>query len=447
MANLSVSQLQQKLELIGKLREEVDEIGKIGEFSKCQTRRETLEEIHAWGFNLSEEITKARELEAEAGALDSDDDDNDNDDEDDGSQSGSQSVTSDAALRPSSGEEGNKSLVLKQGKDKKRRASSRSEDPKPKTRKVRRKAIALSMDSVQRLREEDSSLALVIRYTEAIEVARAPEPMVAMPVGVGSEDLSLDRSAPSDLLGAMTMGHSPSLPSFFEEALKEARELKTPDIGAGSSAGDPFRDCFTGVDDGFDIGDASLLLEEAQHFITRAINRFRVDLSQCETELRKVLGERDALQVLFGQKDEAIKDLKADLAKVREEGVELDKQVSLLLLKYGSASTVEVNPSFSQLQQKIEKIGLLREEVNQIRAKCNRWKETIDRLAAKKETISTQLLSADVQLQSVKQNGLVQAKKIDELETRLVEAKAEVESSRTLADKSIAIYRADAEAA
>ncbi|XP_070048210.1 protein WEAK CHLOROPLAST MOVEMENT UNDER BLUE LIGHT-like 3 [Nicotiana tomentosiformis] len=326
-------------------------------------------------------------------------------------------VTRDAILRPSSGDEGNKSLVLEQGKEKKRRASSRPEDPKPKTRKVRRKIIALSIDSVQRLREEeeeDSSSALVVRPMKAVEVARAAEPMAAVPVGVGSEDLSLDRSTLSDLLGAMEMSHSPSLPSFSEEALKEARELKTPDIGAGSSAADPFKDCFTGVDDSSDIGDASLLLEEAQRFITRTIGRFRVDLSQCEAELWKVLGERDALRLLCSKKDEAIKDLQADLAK---------------------------------LQQKIEKMGLLREEVDQIRAECNQWKETIDHLAAEKETILTKLLSADVQLRNIKQKVSVQAKKINELETRLVEAKAEVESSKVLADKSIAVYRADAEAA
>uniref|UniRef100_A0A1S4AYS8 non-specific serine/threonine protein kinase n=1 Tax=Nicotiana tabacum TaxID=4097 RepID=A0A1S4AYS8_TOBAC len=99
------------------------------------------------------------------------------------------------------------------------------------------------------------------------------------------------------------------------------------------------------------------------------------------------------------------------------------------------------------LQQKIEKIGLLREEADQIRAECNRWKETIDRLAAEKETILTKLLSADVQLRNVKQKVSVQAKKIDELEIRFAEAKAEVESSKVLADKSIAVYRADAEAA
>nr|XP_009599798.1 histone H2A.Z-specific chaperone CHZ1-like [Nicotiana tomentosiformis] len=50
--------------------------------------------IHARGFDLSEEITKARELEAEDEALASDDDDDDDDDgndDDDGSKSGSQS--------------------------------------------------------------------------------------------------------------------------------------------------------------------------------------------------------------------------------------------------------------------------------------------------------------------------------------------------------------------
>ncbi|XP_070046051.1 uncharacterized protein [Nicotiana tomentosiformis] len=243
--------------------------------------------------------------------------------------------------------------------------------------------------------------------------------MAVVPVGVGPEVQSLDRSTPSDLLEAMKMGHSPCLLAFSEEALKEARKLKTPDIGGGSSVGGPFRDCFTRVDDASDIGDASLLLEEAQRFITRAINRFRVDLSQCKAELRKVSGDRDALQLLCNQKDEAIKDLQVDLAKAREEEAELDKQVSLVLLKYGPDSTVEVNPSLSQLQQKVEKIGLLREEVDQIKAECNR----------------------------AKQKGSAQAKKIEELEIRLAEAKAEVESSKILADKSIAVYRADAEAA
>nr|XP_016480008.1 PREDICTED: KNR4/SMI1 homolog [Nicotiana tabacum] len=64
----------------------------ISEFAKCQYRRETLEEIHARGFDLSKEITKARELEAGSLASDDDgDDDDDDDDDNDRSKSGSQS--------------------------------------------------------------------------------------------------------------------------------------------------------------------------------------------------------------------------------------------------------------------------------------------------------------------------------------------------------------------
>ncbi|XP_070054374.1 uncharacterized protein [Nicotiana tomentosiformis] len=259
-------------------------------------------------------------------------------------------VTKDAALRPSSGEEGTKSPVPKSGKNKKSKAASRSEGPIRKTRWVRRKAISLLIDSVQRLREEEEeeeeeeeggALALVTRSARVIEVTEAPEPMAA-----------------------------------------------------------------------------------------------------CEVELQKVSGERDALRLLCSQKDEAIKDLQADLAKAREEEAELDKQVSLVLLKYGFDSTVEVNPSLSQLQQKAKKIGSLREEVDQIKAEYNRWKETIDHLAVEKETILTNLLSADVQLQNVKKKGSAQAKWIEELEAQLAEAKAEVESSKILADNSVAVYRA-----
>ncbi|XP_070035092.1 uncharacterized protein [Nicotiana tomentosiformis] len=54
------------------------------ELAKCRSRRETLEEIHARGFDLAEEIKRATKLEADVEALASDDDD-----DDDGSKSGS----------------------------------------------------------------------------------------------------------------------------------------------------------------------------------------------------------------------------------------------------------------------------------------------------------------------------------------------------------------------
>ncbi|XP_070035979.1 protein gar2-like [Nicotiana tomentosiformis] len=58
----------------------------VAELAKCRSRRETLEEIHAHGFDLTEEIKKAKELKAEAESLASDGDD----DDDDGSKSGSE---------------------------------------------------------------------------------------------------------------------------------------------------------------------------------------------------------------------------------------------------------------------------------------------------------------------------------------------------------------------
>ncbi|XP_070041810.1 uncharacterized protein [Nicotiana tomentosiformis] len=58
----------------------------IVELAKCRSRRETLEEIHTRGFDLTEEIKRAKELEADAEASASDDD-NDGD----GSKSGSES--------------------------------------------------------------------------------------------------------------------------------------------------------------------------------------------------------------------------------------------------------------------------------------------------------------------------------------------------------------------
>ncbi|XP_070034246.1 uncharacterized protein [Nicotiana tomentosiformis] len=122
--------------------------------------------------------------------------------------------------------------------------------------------------------------------------------------------------------------------------------------------------------------DALMAVYRADAEVAQAISRFRVDFSQCEVELHKVSGEKDSLRLLYNQKDEAIKDLQANLAKAREEEAELD--------------TVEPH--------------------------------------------------------SVKQNGSAQAKKIEELEAQLAEAKAEVESSKILADKSIAVYRADVEA-
>ncbi|XP_019264823.1 PREDICTED: uncharacterized protein LOC109242416 [Nicotiana attenuata] len=67
------------------LREASNREKRISDLAKCQSRRETLKEIHARGFDLTEEIAQAKALEVDAKFLVSSSDDDDYE----GSQNGS----------------------------------------------------------------------------------------------------------------------------------------------------------------------------------------------------------------------------------------------------------------------------------------------------------------------------------------------------------------------
>lgn len=67
----------------------------------------------------------------------------------------------------------------------------------------------------------------------------------------------------------MTIGQMPPMSVFSEGVIRDAQRLKTPKIGGGSSAGDPFLDCFMGVDDAFNITDAPVLMAKAQHLFSK----------------------------------------------------------------------------------------------------------------------------------------------------------------------------------
>ncbi|XP_070009712.1 uncharacterized protein [Nicotiana sylvestris] len=207
------------------------------------------------------------------------------------------------------------------------------------------------------------------------------------------------------------------------------------------------------VDDAADLNDASTLFEEAHCLFSRNIIKVRADLSQCEAELRKASDEEKALRLLCSQKEEELKVLRADLAKVQKNEAELDKQVTMILKEYGLLGlTAETNTLMSQLQQKLEIIWQLRGEVDQVKADCHQWKGNMDQLAADKEAALAQLASAETQLQGIKVKNLAHAKKIEELEEKLAkvgaevaEAKGEVEKTKATADKAIAVYLKDAE--
>ncbi|XP_070040794.1 uncharacterized protein [Nicotiana tomentosiformis] len=244
-------------------------------------------------------------------------------------------------------------------------------------------------------------------------------------------------NAPSDPLGAIEIGGSPLLPSFSEEMIQEARALKTLSIEGAHGREIPFRDYFTRVEDTTglsdlevsrkDLGEASSLFNEEQQALNRAsalhreaFSRSRAELSRYEADIQRLTEERNALNLLGKQKEEQIKDLRAELSTAHKDQTDLIKQVMKILKTHGLDSGRVANISISQLQQKIEKIEQFREEV-------------------------------EIQLQGMKDKSLTQARKIEELEARLAseldKAKYEAEKAKAEADTIVAVYQADAKSA
>ncbi|XP_019240542.1 PREDICTED: uncharacterized protein LOC109220532 [Nicotiana attenuata] len=351
-------------------------------------------------------------------------------------------------MRPAPPGKKTESLTPKSRKDHKRNRVLKPEDPQDvgaPTRKPRSKLIHVDLDSaIQHLEDEENKgkeSTLVPQTRKPVEAAKSPEPetlpfgegtpkkdsgkalespeieiipppSTSTPEGKSAERVEANQSAPSEDLGAVIMGHSPSLPSYSEEAIKDARALRMPDPSKVLEE-DRFRDCFIRVDDVIDLNNASTLFEEAQRLFSQAINKFRAELSQYEAELRKDSGEEKALRLLCSQKEKELKDLRANLAKARKNEVELDEKVTVILTKYGL-----IDPTF----------------------------------VADKETALAQLASTETQLRGIKVKRLAQSKKIEELEAKLVEAgaevaqaKAKVEKTKATADKTIVVYLRDAE--
>ncbi|XP_070034908.1 uncharacterized protein [Nicotiana tomentosiformis] len=381
---------------------------------------------------------------------------------------GLQCVGKYAVLRPSSVEEEASTFVPKPVKDNKRKRPSASEDPKSKTgtnRKLRKSTIPLTAESVLRLRDEDNDKeendgsVLEARMKKSIDAPKAAESMtVGTSEGAGPEALRTEENAPSESLGAIVIGDSSTLPAFSEGDIREAQVLGALEMSRSHKGEDPFRDLFTSVEDAAGRSDVSGFLWEVQLAVNRALavhreaySRSRAELHRFEIDLRRVTEERNALKLLFGQRKEEIKGLRAELAKAHQDQTDLTEQVMLILRTHGLDSGLKANISVSQLQQKLETIGQLREEVDTIRAETMGWKDGMDRLATEKETIRAQLSSTVSQLQGMKEKSLVQARRIEELEARLAselaKAKSDAEKAKSYADALVAVYRADTEAA
>ncbi|XP_070010465.1 uncharacterized protein [Nicotiana sylvestris] len=210
--------------------------------------------------------------------------------------------------------------------------------------------------------------------------------------GPGPEALQRDENAPSGSLGVINVDDLPPGPEFFEGQFRDARNMRTPDVGTSHEGHDIFRECLARIED------AVMLHKEA-------FSTSRVELSRREAELKKISKERDSLKTLYVKKEEEISDLRAELEKARQ------KQTDLI----------------EKAQQKGELVEQLREELRMKEAETLGWRQGMDCLASEKDTLREQLALIECQFQSVKEEILARAKS---------EAKAFISS-----------YRADAEAA
>ncbi|XP_070049283.1 cilia- and flagella-associated protein 58-like [Nicotiana tomentosiformis] len=418
----------------------------------------------------------------------------------------------DAVMRPPSGEEETLALVPKPVKDNKRKKASTSEALELNTRtarKPKKNTIPLTEELVRRLRdvyeeEKDDDSRLMSRVKMSVEAPKTTEsmkaakilfcdegvsgrefvevpessrieatshhnePMVGTAMGAVLEGPRDGENTPSDSLGAIEIRGFLLLPSFSEEMIREARVLRTPSVEGGHGREDPFHDYFTGVEDVTGLSDLEVSRKESGEAsglfngVQRALNmasalyreacsRSLAELSRYEANLRRLTEERNALRLRCEKIEEEIKDLQAELTKAHQDQTDLTEQVMKILKLHGLDPGSKANISNSQLQQKLEMIGQLREEVDIIKVETLGWNEGMDHLDAEKEVVRAQLSLAEGQLQGMKERSTVQARKIEELEARLTsklaKAKSEAEKAKAEVDAFVAIYRADAEAA
>ncbi|XP_070046689.1 uncharacterized protein [Nicotiana tomentosiformis] len=155
----------------------------------------------------------------------------------------------------------------------------------------------------------------------------------------------------------------------------------------------------------------------------------------------------DVVQTLR-DKDEEGEDTDFLLVARKRESIEASKAAKPVMVEWLQRSIEKHLPStelsWPNVQQKAELVKQLCEEDKMKEAETLGWKQNMDRLTSEKEAVRAQLSSVERQLQSVKEENLGRAQKVEELETRLA---AELARATSEAEALVAFYRADAEAA
>ncbi|XP_019241930.1 PREDICTED: uncharacterized protein LOC109221965, partial [Nicotiana attenuata] len=107
---------------------------------------------------------------------------------------------------------------------------------------------------------------VILRGATESEIRRGKSS--GIPEGENVETLEANQNAPSEELGAMTTGHSLSLPSYSEDAIEDANALRMPHPSKVHEE-DPFHGCNAGIEDTTDLNDASTIFEEAQRLLSQ----------------------------------------------------------------------------------------------------------------------------------------------------------------------------------
>ena len=71
----------------------------------------------------------------------------------------------------------------------------------------------------------------------------------------------------------------------------------------------------------------SFLSVQATTLHREASSKYRAELARCEADLKKLMEERDALKLLYVQKEEEIMSIRAELTRAHQDQTELIERV------------------------------------------------------------------------------------------------------------------------
>ncbi|XP_070045494.1 uncharacterized protein [Nicotiana tomentosiformis] len=114
-----------------------------------------------------------------------------------------------------------------------------------------------------------------------------------------------------------------------------------------------------------------------------------------EAEIRDLTEKSDSYKLLNEK-------LRADLAAARDEHEEMAEQVFRILHDSEDELEISTDKSILQVRQRLEQIGRLNSQVDELMAEGEKFKENMNILASKKEVVQAQLESAEAQLRVAK---------------------------------------------